>query len=190
LHHSHVDPGGFLRSLPDGVRPQVRPCLRDFRTGARWVIVQLYYGNRDIHYEAWHRAKVRTIEIGLHFEADEMTNARLLGAFRIHEPAIHRALPGARLEEWAKGWTRIWEPVPAETLDEALQRDVAERMARYITTLEPILRDELPNDVPWALPAGRAQTRTVARGAKKRGAARSAVLRSGASPRRAASSRG
>ncbi len=150
-HYARVDGRSFLRSLPDMIVPRIDRDLRRFRISARWVIVQLYYGNRDIHYEAWHRGGERTIEIGLHFEADEMTNARLLGAFRSHERAIHRALPNARLEEWDKGWTRIWEPVAAQTLDEALQRDVAARIARYITTLEPILRNELPADVPWSL---------------------------------------
>ncbi len=160
-----MEPRSFLRTLPDFVPPLLRAELRDFRSNARWVIVQFHYGNRDIHYEAWHRARERTIEIGLHFEADEMTNARLLGAFRTHERAIHRALPDARLEEWDKGWTRIWEPVAAETLDEALQRDVAARLARYVSTLEPILRTELPADVPWSLtpsrPGRRRSTRSL-----------------------------
>jgi hypothetical protein len=125
--------------------------LRGFRTGARWsYLTKMYYGNEAIHYEASHRAKQRVIEIGLHFESDELTNARLLGAFRTRERAIHRALPEARFEEWDRGWTRIWEPVAYETFDAALRDQLAERLARYITTLEPILRDELPADVAWS----------------------------------------
>lgn len=52
---------------------------------------------------------------------------------------------------WDKGWTRIWEPVTYEQLDAAFRADIAARVARYITTLEPILRDELPADVAWSL---------------------------------------
>lgn len=148
-----VDPRGLLRSLPDVVRPHVPMDIRDFRSNARWVIAQLYYGNRDLHYEAWYRARLRTIEVGLHFEADDLTNARLLGAFRAQERATRRALPAARLEEWDKGWARIWEPIEVEAVDEALRDRVAKTLARYVTTLEPMLRDALPSDVPWSMTA-------------------------------------
>jgi len=154
-----MDPRSLLRSLPDLIRPELPADLRDFQGGARFVLVQLYYGNRDLHYEAWHRGKQRTIEVGLHFEADQLTNARLLGAFRTHERRVRRALPDARLEEWDRGWTRIWQPVPYKTLDEALQERLAAVLARYIVTLEPILRDELPADVPWALTRTRSSGR-------------------------------
>ena len=141
----------LLRSLPALIRPLVPRDLREFRSGAQWsYLVKIHYGNRDLHYEASHRARLRTVEIGLHFEADDLTNARLLGAFRAHERKIHRKLPTARLEEWDRGWTRIWEPVAYERFDAALRDDLAERLAAYISVLEPVLRDELPQDVPWS----------------------------------------
>lgn len=123
--------------------------MRNFKSSNGFGLVKFHYGNAKLHYEANHQARSHTIEIGLHFEADRFTNARLLGAFRVHEKRIRRELPAARLEEWDKGWTRIWEPVEYERLDAALQRHVAERLAAYITVLEPILREELPADVPW-----------------------------------------
>jgi hypothetical protein len=142
----------LLKTLPGLVRPAVPRELRDFRSGAQWsYLVKLYYGNRDLHYEASHHARRRTIEIGLHFEADDLTNARLLGAFRTHERKIRRKLPGARFEEWDKGWCRIWEPIAYEQLDGTLRDDLAKRLALYVATLEPVLRDELPADVPWSL---------------------------------------
>lgn len=145
----------LLRGLPAYVRERVAPRSREFQTAPGFSLLKIYYGNRDLHYEANVRARLRTVEIGLHFEADDLTNARLLGAFRTHERAIHRALPDARLEEWDKGWTRIWEPVGYEALDAALRDDLADRLARYIRALEPILRAELPADVPWDLAPGR-----------------------------------
>lgn len=149
-----------LRSLPGLVGPLVAADLRDFRSGARWsYLMKLYYGNEQIHYEASHHPRRRTIEIGLHFEADDLTNARLLGAFRTHERAIHRAIPEARIEEWDKGWARIWEPVTYETLDAELRDALAARLARYITTLEPILRRELPADLQWDLAPAQARSR-------------------------------
>lgn len=67
---------------------------------------------------------------------------------------------------WDKGWTRIWEPVAYEGLDAAFRDELAARMARYVTTLEPILRDELPAEVPWSL----APPRTTARSQRRRAA--------------------
>lgn len=130
----------------------------------QWAyLVKIFFGNPDIHYEASHRAKLRTVEIGLHFESDDLTNARLLGAFRIHERAIRRSLAEARFEEWDRGWTRIWEPVAYEAFDASLQGLLAHKLAAYITTLEPILRSELPADVPWHVAPAVTRRRSSAR---------------------------
>jgi hypothetical protein len=147
-----VNAAALLRTLPALIRPRISRELRDVRHGAQWAyLMKIYYGNRDLHYEASHHARRRTVEVGLHFEADDLTNARLLGAFRTHERRSHRRLPTARFETWDKGWARIWEPVTYEALDVALRDHLAERLAAYIATLEPILRDVLPADVPWSL---------------------------------------
>lgn len=116
-------------------------------------IAQLWYGNKSLHYEAWLRARQGVLEIGLHFEADALTNARLLAAFRARERAVHRGLGAdARIESWDKGWTRVWEPIPLRRLDADFQRQVSARLIAYVRTLEPLLRDELPADVAWDEP--------------------------------------
>jgi len=118
--------------------------------------VQLWSGNRAIHYEAWIRSRAGAIEIGLHFEADPLTNARLLAAFRARERAVRDALgEETRIEEWDKGWTRVWEPIALAELDDPFLDRVASRLANYVNALEPILREELPADVPWAEPRRR-----------------------------------
>jgi hypothetical protein len=115
----------------------------------------MWFGNRTLHYEAWIRSRLGVIEIGLHFEADPLTNARLLAAFRARERTVLRTLgPDARVEEWDKGWTRIWEPIALARLDDEHLGLIAARLARYMTALEPILRDELPSDVAWSEPRG------------------------------------
>jgi len=158
-----MDARSFLAHLPAHLGTVLPPELRATRSVSGFGLVKLHYGNPKLHYEANHQPTSQTIEIGLHFEADEFTNTRLLGAFRIHEGRIHRVLPGARLEKWDRGWARIWEPVPYEELDRTLQDNVAKRLARYITTLEPILRDELPADVPWDLARSKPSVRAKRR---------------------------
>ncbi len=119
-------------------------------------MAKLWSGNRQLHYEAWMRDRLGVIEIGLHFEADTLTNARLIAAFRAHERAIRRALGAdARIETWDRGWARVWEPIPLAMLDQLFLERIGGRIAAYITALEPLLRTEVPSDVLWSEPRAR-----------------------------------
>lgn len=119
-------------------------------------MAQLWSGNKQLHYEAWIRERLGVIEVGLHFEADTLTNARLLAAFRARERGIRRALGSeARIEAWDKGWARVWEPIDLATLDRAFLERVGRRLAAYVRALEPVLRAEVPADVIWSEPRQR-----------------------------------
>ena len=114
-------------------------------------MAQLWSGNKQLHYEAWIRERLGVIEVGLHFEADALTNARLLAAFRARERAIRRALGAdVRIETWDRGWARVWEPIALATLDRAFLERIGDRIATYVTVLEPVLRSEVPSDVAWS----------------------------------------
>jgi len=116
-------------------------------------IGKLWTGNDDLHYEVWPRPKLGVLELGLHFEADALTNARLLAAFRAHRRDVRAALGQAPLiEPWDRGWARVYEIHPFEDDRPAAER-YGLRLAAYVTALEPILRDELPADVPWRIRA-------------------------------------
>ncbi|MDQ2915124.1 MAG: hypothetical protein M3T56_18025 [Chloroflexota bacterium] len=119
-------------------------------------MAQLWSGNKQLHYEAWIRDRLAVIELGLHFEADALTNARLLAAFRARERTIRRALgPEVRVEGWDKGWARVWEPVALAPLDLAFLDRIGKRVAAYVSALEPLLRSEVPSDVAWSEPKQR-----------------------------------
>ncbi len=114
-------------------------------------MAQLWSGNKQLHYEAWIRDRLAVIEVGLHFEADALTNARLLAAFRARERAIRRGLGAdVRIEAWDRGWARVWEPIALATLDRAFIERIGDRIATYVTVLEPLLRSEVPSDVAWS----------------------------------------
>lgn len=143
-----------LGSVERVARDHLPRDLRDFHWIAYSSQAKAWYGNRDLHYEIWVRHRARVVEVGLHFEADELTNARLLGAFRAHATKVKRALgPDAPIEEWDKGWARVWEPFSLG--DEDVAERVRSRFVDYVRVLEPMLRDELPADVKWKLPAER-----------------------------------
>ena len=147
-----MQPSECLRRVGTLLRDLVPDELRTFRYESISFQSKLWYGNRDLHYEIWSRERLGTIEIGLHFEADPLTNARLLAAFMANAKAIRRGLAEARIEEWDRGWARVWEPLPHRKAEESLARELAGRIAAYVTTLEPILRRELPGDVAWSEP--------------------------------------
>jgi hypothetical protein len=147
------------------VRPLMRERLADDLREFNWeasFLAKLWFGNHDLHYEITPRERARTIEIGLHFEADPLTNARLLAAFAANARGIERVLVNARIEQWDRGWCRIWEPLPFRTPDAELARDLASQLAAYVTALEPILRRELPSDVRWSWPDARPESATAA----------------------------
>jgi len=141
-----------LRRVRPLVRERVPAELREFQWESYSFQSKLWYGNKALHYEIWPREKLGTIEIGLHFEADPLTNARLLAAFTANAKAVRRKLVDARIEEWDRGWARVWEPLPHRKPDAQLAVELAERIAGYVTALEPLLRRELPSDVAWTVP--------------------------------------
>jgi hypothetical protein len=156
-----MGPRDFLARVPGAIRPLVPTDLADFHSGSRFSLAQLWYGNRALHYEVWLRHRQGVVEIGLHFESDPLTNLRLLAAFRARERTLRSRLgEAARIEEWDRGWSRVWEPCALDSLDEALLERLATRLARYVAVCEPVLRVELPADVPWKLRPPRAPSRT------------------------------
>lgn len=145
-----LDSRTFLRGVIKIVEDEVPSDFPVFHSTAYSSMAQMWSGNRQLHYEAWIRDRLGVIEVGLHFEADALTNARLLAAFRAHERPIRRALgPEVRIEGWDKGWARVWEPVALVTLDRPFLDRIGTRIAAYVTALEPILRAELPADAAW-----------------------------------------
>jgi len=146
----------LFRDAAAGLRAHARSELRVFHWKSTGYMAKAWYGNPSLHYELWVRGQRRIVELGLHFEADPLTNARLLAAFRARAAAVARAIgDDARIEEWDKGWARIWEPISLELPDAEVRERVVTRFVAYVRALEPILRDELPADVEWELPAGR-----------------------------------
>ena len=151
-----LDSRTFLRGVVDRVQAETGRVYPPLHATAWSNMAQLWSGNKQLHYEAWIRERLGVIEIGLHFEADALTNARLLAAFRARERAIRRALGAeVRIETWDKGWARVWEPVALANLDWSFLELVGDRLAAYVSALEPLLRTEVPADVAWSEPKRR-----------------------------------
>ncbi len=108
-----------------------------------WTILQLHYGEPNVHFELQPQVSRGIVELGLHFEGPVEANeaAALVLAERIADvlPALGE---GWELEEWTASWRRLHRTFPFERLDGALAREVAEAFARLLVTIEPLM-DEL-----------------------------------------------
>ena len=133
-------PGEFFAGLRKGVKANLPPDMRRFEVGrGHSRLVKIHFGRPELHFEAWHHTGDGRLEVGLHFEGLAPLNERAMGFFRTHMVEVKSLLPRAELEPWDRGWSRLYETLPAPVLDENVQRAATERMTAYITALKPML---------------------------------------------------
>ncbi len=127
--------------MPDAVVPNLPDSLRSIhvRQPFRWLI-QFHYGEPRLHYEIVRAQRRDGWELGFHCEArDKRLNRFLLESFRRHLFEIKDELgDGIEAEMWDRGWTKIYEVIPAEPLSQLYQARVGARLADIITVLHPI----------------------------------------------------
>jgi hypothetical protein len=107
--------------------------------------MKLHYDRPEFHYEAWHHAGDGRLEIGLHFEGSREENQAAFEYFRTRIVEIKAQLPRAELEPWDRGWSRLYETLPAPQLDDRALEVAVERLSEYIVALQPLL-DSLAKD--------------------------------------------
>lgn len=133
-------PGDFFTGLRKGVKATLPAALRTFNSSrGRGRLMKVHYGRPEFHYEAWHHTGAGRLEIGLHFEGSRQENQEAFDFFRSHMIEVKSQLPLAELEPWDRGWSRLYETLPAPQLDEAVLDAAVERVSEYIVTLQPLL---------------------------------------------------
>ncbi len=131
----------FYRALPSKLRPLLPRPLRRFEYRLRPWMLQVYYDDYYVHYEASALKKLNVFEVGLHFERrGRELNDALMRHFMGCVFEIKAELgPQVEFEKWDKGWSKIYETLPLALYDEDYLARVAERMAKMIVCLQPIL---------------------------------------------------
>jgi hypothetical protein len=131
----------FLRTFPEAVLPHLPEQLQGITTSQpyRWL-VQFHFGEPRLHYELSPVPGRQAWELGLHFEArDRALNRYLLLGIRRHLFEIKSALgDGVEAEMWDRGWTKVYEVVPAEPLTTTYQAQLGARAAAFVACLHPI----------------------------------------------------
>jgi hypothetical protein len=135
-----LTPVDFFSGLRKGVKSKLPQELRGCETSrGHSRLLKLHYGRPEFHYETWHHTGAGKLEVGLHFEGPAVLNQQAFDYFRPRMVEIKASLPRAELEPWDRGWSRLYETLPALQLDEHLQRQAIDRLAAYITTLQPLV---------------------------------------------------
>ena len=133
-------PSDFFTALRKELKARLPPELRGFQTTrGRGRLMKLYYGEPAFHYEAWHHAGAGRLEVGLHFESSAVENEAAFDFFRSRIVELKAGLPRAELEPWDRGWTRLYETLPAPRLDDDVLAGAVRCMAGYVVTLQPLL---------------------------------------------------
>jgi hypothetical protein len=135
-----MPPKEFFAGLRKGVKATLAPTLRQFELGrGHSRLLKIYYRRPEAHFEAWHHTGAGRLEVGLHFEGTAEFNRRAFTYFRSRIVEVKALLPRAELEPWDRGWSRLYETLAAPQLDVDVMEPAVQRMAQYISALQPMV---------------------------------------------------
>jgi hypothetical protein len=147
----------FFAAVAERVRPALPSELSGFRQRANMALLKIDYGNERVHFEVWTDGARNRVEIGLHFEDGPASTAAYLAYFdgRIVEIKHHLGWE-IELERWTLSWGHLFESIPLAPLERRFAADVADRLARQIALLQPMV-------VEAAIPSGQHDPPTIGR---------------------------
>jgi hypothetical protein len=133
-------PADFFAGVRKGLKARLPAELRGFEvTRGHSRLLKIHYGRPELHFEAWHHTGDGRLEVGLHFEGTAQLNQQGFDYFREHMVEVKAALRRAELEPWDRGWSRLYETLPAPVLDERVMALAVDLMHDYITALQPMV---------------------------------------------------
>ena len=138
-----LSPADFFAELRKRLKKSLPVALRDFTSKRQGRLMKVHFGEQAFHYEAWHHTGAGRLEVGLHFEASAEENQAAFDFFRARIVEVKAALPRAELEPWDRGWSRLYETVPAARLDDQVLDRAAQCMTEYMVALQPMLDEFL-----------------------------------------------
>lgn len=135
-----LKPPAFLAAVAREVSTYFEQHGNPVRSRVRSHLAQLWWGSdSSVHYEMAIHERSGRIELGLHFESNTTRNRSLYAGFDRYLLEIQNALgDGIWLEDWDKGWVRLYETQPLAPLDEARVYALAGRFCEIMECLQPI----------------------------------------------------
>jgi hypothetical protein len=150
---TELKPAAFLQTVVRRVQGELALLRPDLRTSARSRLAKLWFGtDGSIHYEVWVHDRTAKLELGFHCESTPEYNRLLYKEFDLCLIEIQARLgPAFWLEEWDRGWIRLYETHPLWPLYEARVEEIAFRLMEVIDTIQPIF-EEAASRLPPAPP--------------------------------------
>jgi hypothetical protein len=145
----------FFDQIDDELRGLLGPALRNYESVRASRLIKLWYAVPAIHFEVqvvarrWSPTREPVLEVGLHLEdPDPAVNESRLAGLRCTEATWARLLPdagsGPALGPRGGAWRRVSEFLEcADAEDPELASEAAERLALYVRTLWPLLREQV-----------------------------------------------
>ncbi len=140
LPGSNLKPSAFTHEVAAEVTRLMAKGEAPLKSEARSRLAKFWYGSdASIHYELALHESASQLEIGLHAESTPDRNRAFYTAFDRCMMEIQRELgPQMWLEEWDRGWARLYETEPLWPLDTVRALSVAERLVEVISVIQPI----------------------------------------------------
>jgi hypothetical protein len=107
-----------------------------------WTILQMHYGNPDVHVELQPHVGRGMVELGLHLEGPAEQNDRWAAVVGEHAPEMIAALgPEWELEDWTSSWRRLHRVFRFDKLTTALGHEVADDCTKALMAFHPLLAE-------------------------------------------------
>lgn len=135
-----LTPAKFMSAVGGAAVDALQDAGYIFQAQARGRLVKLWSGDdSSVHYEIAVHERSGQLEIGLHLEGPADQNLALYQGFERCLLDFQAELgPGFWLEQWDRGWVRLYETEPLWPLDTVRVASVAERLVQLVTVVEPV----------------------------------------------------
>jgi hypothetical protein len=132
----------FFARVTSSLRAGLPPELARFKARPMFNLMKVAYANERVHYEVAFDIERRLLEIALHFEDGPVSTSAYLHLLDRQIVEIkHELGHEVELERWTATWGRLYEIWQLTTLDRDVADRVAERLAAYITLLQPLIEE-------------------------------------------------
>lgn len=138
--NANLRPPAFLQVVTLKVEEHFRVLMLALNSHTRSRLAKFWLGSDpSIHYELALHERTSQLEIGLHLESAPDTNRALYRHLDRCMLEIQAQLGQSFwLEDWDRGWVRLYETQPLWPLDQSRADEVASRICQVISTLQPI----------------------------------------------------
>ncbi|HEY4670091.1 MAG TPA: hypothetical protein VIH05_09980 [Tepidiformaceae bacterium] len=107
-----------------------------------WTILQMHYGDPNVHFELQPHVGRGLVELGLHFEGPVELNDAWAALIASRAAEVMAGLgPEWELEEWTASWRRLHRTWRFERLTPALGREVGESLCSALRVLQPLVME-------------------------------------------------